>query len=206
VLGRGNRGRGQADSAVAQDHNTLASTVPANGDVNPYGVAQIKHTSGSLRAGHILVSNFNDAGTDPAALVIGPTGVGLRANCASDSDDCDRDGALLYVADTLSNRIAVIDHPLGRTTSGGIGRTLTSGGSLNGPLGLTVTPAGELLTVNGGDGFITEVSPGGAQVAKMLLDSSGSPPGAGALFGLVFDPAHGVYFVDDATNTLDLLH
>jgi DNA-binding beta-propeller fold protein YncE len=341
---------------------TLASTVPANGDVNPYGVAQIKHTSGSLRAGHILVSNFNDAGnvqgtgttivdvapdgnvslfatidagtlpgscpggiglttalvvleqgwvivgslptanqgsvfsgsgclivldslgnpvetfygslingpwdmaafdgeheaklfvtnvlngtvaaggeivhggtvtrlnlkvstakmpvlesitvigsgfperTDPAALVIGPTGVGLRANCASDSDDCDRDGALLYVADTLSNRIAVIDHPLGRTTSGGIGRTLTSGGSLNGPLGLTVTPAGELLTVNGGDGFITEVSPGGAQVAKMLLDSSGSPPGAGALFGLVFDPAHGVYFVDDATNTLDLLH
>jgi len=57
----------------------------------------------------------------------------------------------------------VIDHPLGRITSGGIGRTLTSGGSVNGPLGLTVTP-------------------GGTQVAKLLLDSSGSPPGAGALF------------------------
>ena len=27
-----------------------------------------------------------------------------------------------------------------------------------------------------------------------------------ALFGLVFDPAHGVYFVDDASNTLNLLH
>ena len=41
---------------------TLGSTVPANGDVNPYGVAQIKRTIGNLRAGHILVSNFNNAG------------------------------------------------------------------------------------------------------------------------------------------------
>jgi hypothetical protein len=28
----------------------------------------------------------------------------------------------------------------------------------------------------------------------------------GALFGLAFDPSRGVYFVDDNTNTLDLLH
>jgi hypothetical protein len=63
-----------------------------------------------------------------------------------------------------------------------------------------------LLTVNGGDGFITEISPGGAQRAKRLLDNTGSPAGAGALFGLVFDPAHGVYFVDDASNTVNLLH
>jgi hypothetical protein len=112
------------------------------------------------------------------------------------------------VADTLGNRIAVIDHPLGRTTSAGIGRTLSAGGSLNGPLGLIVTPSGELLTVNSGDGFITEISPGGAQRATVLLDSTGSPPsqGAGTLFGLVFDPAHGVYFVDDGTNTVNLLH
>jgi hypothetical protein len=351
--------------------STIASTVPANGDVNPYGMAQVKRTIGNLRAGHILVSNFNNsanlqgtgttivdvapngsvslfaalnaatlpgscpggvglttalvvleqgwvivgslptsdgkaataqrgclivldsmgtpvetffgtlingpwdmtafdgeheaklfvtnvlngtvaagdqvvhratvtrldlkvsgtampelesitvigsgfpARTDPNALVIGPTGVALRARCASDRDDCvgaarddaDHDGALLYVADTLSNRIAVIDHPLGRTTSAGIGRTLSAGGSLNAPLGLVITPNdGELLTVNGGDGFITEISPRGVQRAKVLLDNSGSPPGAGTLFGLVFDPAHGVYFVDDGTNTVNLLH
>jgi len=347
---------------------TLASTVPANGDVNPYGMAQIKRTTGNLRAGHILVSNFNDSGnaqgtgttivdvapdghvslfaalnaatlpgacpggiglttalvvleqgwvivgslptadgtaataqagclivldslgkpvetfygslingpwdmtafdgeheaklfvtnvlngtvaaggqvvhggtvtrldlkvsdaakpvlesitvigsgfaerTDPAALVIGPTGVGLHAACASDRDDCGEhgeergDGALLYVADTLNSRVVVIDHPLGRTTSAGTGHTLSSGGSLNGPLGLAVGPDGHVLTVNSGDGFITEISPGGTQVAKRLLDSSGSPPGAGALFGLVDDPEHGIYFVDDATNTINLLH
>src|SRR5262249_22105363 len=31
---------------------TLGSTIPANGDLNPYGVAQIKRTIGNLRAGH----------------------------------------------------------------------------------------------------------------------------------------------------------
>ena len=48
--------------------------------------------------------------------------------------------------------------------------------------------------------------PGGAQRAHLLIDSTGSPPGNGTLFGLVFDPAHGVYFVDDGSNTLNLLH
>ena len=155
--------------------------------------------------------------TDPAALVIGPTGVGLRASCAGDSDDCanhddrdydhdEEDSSLLYVADTLSNRVAVIDRALTRTSSAGIGRTLSSGGSLNGPLGLVVTSHGTVLTVNSGDGFITEISPHGPQVAKFQLDNTGSPPGAGALFGLAFDPAAGVYFVDDASNTLNLLH
>ncbi|MBV8877559.1 MAG: hypothetical protein JO158_07595 [Gammaproteobacteria bacterium] len=351
---------------------TIASTVPANGDLNPYGVAQVRRTIGTLRAGHILVSNFNDSGnfqgtgttivdigpdggmslfaaldaaklpgscpggvglttalvvldqgwvivgslptasqgtvfsgpgclivldsmgkpvetfygslingpwdmtaaqggaeaklfvtnvlngtvaaggavvhggtvtrlnlkltgtlpalesitvvgsgfperTDPAALVIGPTGVGLRASCMGDGDDCmamehgdqdadDRDSSLLYVADTLGNRVAVIDRALTRTSSAGTGRTLSSGGSLNGPLGLVLTPRGTVLTVNSGDGLITEISPHGAQLARKQLDNTGSPPGAGALFGLAFDPAAGVYFVDDASNTLNLLH
>ena len=63
-----------------------------------------------------------------------------------------------------------------------------------------------MLTVNSGDGFITEISPHGAQLAKVLLDNTGSPPGNGTLFGLVFDPTAGVYFVDDGSNTLNLLH
>lgn len=42
-----------------------------------------------------------------------------------------------------------------------------------------------------------------------VLNSTGSPPpgGAGALFGLAVAPhGEGVYFVDDNTNTLNLLH
>jgi DNA-binding beta-propeller fold protein YncE len=197
--------------------NVLNDTVSAGGLVVNEGTVtrlDLKVSASAkpvLESISVIASGFPER-TDQAALVIGPTGVALRAHCASDGDDCengeDGAGALLYVADTLSNRIAVIDHPLGRTTSAGIGRTLSAGGSLNGPLGLIVTPSGELLTVNSGDGFITEISPGGAQRATVLLDSTGSPPsqGAGTLFGLVFDPAHGVYFVDDGTNIVNLLH
>ena len=45
--------------------------------------------------------------------------------------------------------------------------------------------------------------PNGTQVWSKLLDRSGMPPGAGALFGLATAP-QGLYFVDDATNTLNL--
>jgi len=63
------------------------------------------------------------------------------------------------------------------------------------------------IAVNGGDGRIVETSQGGAQIAMRFLDRSGSPPGAGALFGLAIAPrANGIYYVDDAANTLRLLH
>ncbi len=39
--------------------STLASTVPANGDVNPYGVAMVPSSVGKLKAGELLVSNYN---------------------------------------------------------------------------------------------------------------------------------------------------
>jgi hypothetical protein len=159
----------------------------------------------------VIGSGFAER-TDRAALVIGPTGVGLSPNCSdSDADDCDagwgsQGEPVLYVADTLNNRITVISQALSRGRSDGTGTPLTTGGSLNGPLGLTVAKGGHILTVNGGDGFITEITPQGTQIAKTLLDNSGSPPGSGALFGLIFEADRGVVFVDDATNTLDLLH
>src|SRR6202140_5318812 len=64
--------------------NTIASTVPGNGDINPYGMAQVKHTTGNLRAGHILVSNFNNGsnlqGTGTTIVDVAPDGsVGLFA-------------------------------------------------------------------------------------------------------------------------------
>lgn len=189
--------------------NVLNGTVAAGGAVVNGGTVTRLNLKVSTSAMPVLESitvigsGFAEH-TDPAALVIGPTGVGLHT--FGDGDGDLDDGAVLYVADTVNSRVTVIDHPLSRTTSAGTGHTLSSGGSLNAPLGLIVAPGGEILTVNGGDGFITEISPFGHQVAKFQLDSSGSPPGAGALFGLVFDPMHGIWYVDDATNTLNLLH
>jgi hypothetical protein len=133
--------------------------------------------------------------TDPAALVIGPTGVGLGRN------------GTLYVADTIGNRIAAIPNALFRHRSAGIGQTVTKNGALQGPLGVAIAPGGDILAANSQNGNLVEVRPNGKQVAVKMLDTSGSPAGAGALFGLAVAPGgRGVYFVDDATNTLDLLH
>ncbi len=40
---------------------SVASTVPGNGDINPYGVAVVRRSTGSLVEGDVLVSNFNNA-------------------------------------------------------------------------------------------------------------------------------------------------
>lgn len=69
-----------------------------------------------------------------------------------------------------------------------------------------MAPNGDVLTVNAADGNLVETTPHGRQVAIRTLDTSGSPAGAGALFGLaVSGDRQSVYFVDDATNTLDRL-
>jgi hypothetical protein len=146
-----------------------------------------------IASSRVIGSGFGEK-TDPNALVIGPTGVGLSRN------------GTLYVADTLANRIAAIPGAVFREHSDGTGFTVTRGHHLNGELGLAVAPDGDILTVNGGNGLLVETTPFGAQVATRQLDKSGTPRGAGALFGLAVKPGHdAVYYVDDATNTVNLL-
>jgi hypothetical protein len=56
----------------------LASTVPLDGDVNPYGVAVVRHSEGRLHRGDVLVSNFNnkanEQGTGRTIVEISPGG------------------------------------------------------------------------------------------------------------------------------------
>jgi hypothetical protein len=195
--------------------NVLNGTVAANGKIVDQGtvvrvnVAVSTSSMPSLESLTVIGAGFSER-TDPAALVIGPTGLGMAPACQHGDGNCwfpfREDEPVLYVADSLNNRVSVITDPLTRSTPSGPDRILSSGGSLNDPLGLNVAPDGHILVVNGNDGFVTEITPQGTQIAKKLLDSSGTPPGAGALFGLVFDPEVGLVYVDDATNTLDVLH
>jgi hypothetical protein len=68
------------------------------------------------------------------------------------------------VADTQWNRIAAIpDAPFREFPIGHSGLAVSSGGDLNGPLGATLAPKGDILTANGGDGNIVETNPFGAQ-------------------------------------------
>jgi hypothetical protein len=182
--------------------NVLNGTVAAGGAVvNGGTVVRIKLAISSqgnraprMTSEKVIGDSFAER-TDQAALVIGPTGVGLGS-----------DGTL-YVADSLNNRIAAIPNAASRSSSAGTGTPVSTGGALNDPLGLTLAPNGDILTVNGNDGLMVETTPAGDQVASQLVDNTGSPPGAGTLFGLAVVPGrNGVFFVDDGSNTLNLLH
>src|SRR5215467_14821580 len=52
----------QSFIASLNDIKPIVSTIPSNGDINPYGVAVVPSTTGKLVQGHVLVSNFNNSG------------------------------------------------------------------------------------------------------------------------------------------------
>lgn len=182
--------------------NVLNGTVAAKGAVVHRGtVVRIRLSIAGggvprVTSNQVIATGFAEH-TDPNALVIGPTGVGLGSN------------GTLYVADSNGNRIAAVPHALTRSSVlGGGGMTVVTGGSLNDPLGLVVAPNGHVVTVNGGDGKVVETAPSGLEIARRTLVRNG----AGDLFGIATAPSgDGMYFVNDAgsgpsTNSLQLLH
>jgi len=122
----------------------IASTVPFNGDQNPYGVAVVKRSVGALRRGHVLVSNFNNAanlqGTGTTIVQVAP------------------DGSVSLFARLDSPGVA-------RACPGGIGLTtalvaLDAGwvivGSLPSPTGLAANAGAGCLIVLDSDGMMVE--------------------------------------------------
>jgi hypothetical protein len=182
--------------------NVLNGTVAASpnvvggGTVLRIGLSIASGRSPVVTSQQVIGNGFAER-TDPAALVVGPTGLGLAT-----------DGTL-YLADSVGNRVASISDALGRTTPA-TGKTVSAGGAISDPLGLAIAPNGDVLTTNGGDGNLVETTPEGSQVAVKMLDTTPAPPGPngnGTLFGLAVVPdGGGVYFVDDGNNTLGLLH
>src|SRR3974390_811201 len=57
---------------------TISSTMPANGDINPYGLVRVPRTIGNLQEGHYLVSKFNAStnfqGTGTTIVDVSPGG------------------------------------------------------------------------------------------------------------------------------------
>jgi hypothetical protein len=182
--------------------NVLNGTVAAAGKKVHRGTVvriELRTQNGKapvVTSNQVIASGFVEH-TDPNALVVGPTGVGLGAN------------GTLYVADSSNNRIAAIPDALTRASVLGAGaKTVAHGGKLNDPLGLTIVPGGDIVSMNGGNGNVVETTPAGRTAAAKTL----VPNGAGDLFGVATLPSgHGLYFVDDngsgpAANSLQLLH
>ena len=137
--------------------------------------------------------------TDPAALVVGPTG--LAYDPAKD---------LLYVASTGDNAVFAIADAGHATTDQGMGTLIYQDPAhLRGPLGLVLAPNGDLLTTNGDavnpdpaqPSELIEFTPTGDFVGELSLD-----PAQGAAFGLAIKVKGNVLTlatVNDDTNHLD---
>jgi hypothetical protein len=117
----------------------VGSTVPANGDVNPYGILVVPSTAGKLTLGSTLISNFNDKanaqGTGRTIVEVSPTGqLTTFATIASlpASDRCPGGVGLTTALSILPGGWVVV----GSLPS-------TTGGALP-----TVNPAGCLIVLN----------------------------------------------------------
>ena|GEM_PF-5535883 len=139
--------------------------------------------------------------TDPAALVVGPTGLAFDAKTDT-----------LYVAATGDNVIYAIAHAAHTTTDQGKGKAVVQDPQhLHGPLALLLAPNGDLIAANGDAvnadpnqaNELVEYTKHGQFVGQFQLDSG--PPGAA--FGLAVQKVGDqVRFaaVDDNTNTLQV--
>jgi hypothetical protein len=137
---------------------------------------------------------------DPAAFVVGPTGVAL-----------DEDKDILYVSSTVDNAIFAIRDASERTSDAGMGHLVTQDPvHLHGPLGLALAPNGNLIStqsdaINQDPNQLSEVvefTPAGKFVAEFSVD-----PNAGSAFGLAIrSHGDGLVFatVDDTTAVLNI--
>jgi hypothetical protein len=135
---------------------------------------------------------------NPAALVLGPTG--LAYDAATDT---------LYVASTADNAIFAVSSAGSRTGSAGRGAVIFQDDHLRGPLALLFAPNGNLITTNGdavnGDptqpSEIVEFTKTGVFVGQFNVDA-----GQGGAFGMSVASADSntvrLAVVDDNANDL----
>ncbi|WP_152761172.1 NHL repeat-containing protein [Paraburkholderia franconis] len=150
-----------------------------------------------LNSSRIIASGYAHR-PDPAALVVGPTG--LAYDAAHD---------VLYVASTNNNEVFAISGAAALTHDNGPGTVIYQDNDhLHGPLALALAPNGDLVTSNGDainpdaqqPSEIVEFTPDGHFVAQMQVD-----PTPGSAFGLAFGLSSSgqsqFAAVNDNTNT-----
>lgn len=137
---------------------------------------------------------------DPAAFVVGPTGVALN-----------KETDTLYVSSAGDNAIFAIRDASSRATDAGMGHLVVQDQiHLHGPLGLALAPNGDLISTQGDavnpdpnhQSEVVEFTPKGQFVSEFSVD-----PVAGSAFGIALRTLEdGFVFatVDDNTAVLDI--
>jgi hypothetical protein len=167
----------------------IASTVPKNGDINPYGVAVVPRTTGNLRRGDVLVSNFNDStnaqGTGTTIVEVSPHGnmklfagitdsacpggVGLTTALVALRSGWVIVGSLPTMNGNISGPgcLIVLDQ------WGNVRKTITGHG-IDGPWDMTALDLGpitELFVTNVLGGILGSSNPNGGTVQRLLITS-----------------------------------
>jgi sugar lactone lactonase YvrE len=215
---------GQARSVFLPVPVRSVSTIPANGDLNPYGVAFVPAgfpAGGTINPGDVLVSNFNNSdnlqGTGTTIVTVptngpvslffqGPVGLGLSTALAVLKEGIvvvgnfpTADGSC---ATAQAGSLLVLD------SSGNLLGTF-SDSSIDGPWDMTVNDSGkgsvQLFVANALNGTVTRVDAtagaGGLTVQKETQIASGymhrCDPAAlvVAPTGLVYDASHDILYV-----------
>lgn len=174
----------------------VTSTPIDQGDVVRLSLSESATAPPTVMAETEVVGGLPERG-DASAFVKGPTGLALSPS------------GTLYVSDNLGNQVLAIPNALTLTGPAATGTTLSEGGQLANPLGMTLAPNGNLLVANGTNGKIVEITQAGKQVGEQYVDHNvgQDPPGNGDLFDVTVDQqGTGVLYVNDGTNTLELLH
>jgi hypothetical protein len=135
-----------------------------------------------------------------AAVVVGPTGLAY---------DPYRD--TLYVASTADNKIFAIGDAGNRSSSADLGfEVFADQTHLHGPLGLTLTPNGNLIAANGDavnpggtQNELVEFTPQGFLVAQYEIDA-GAPGSAFGVASAIFQGSIRVAAVDDNLSTVSV--
>jgi hypothetical protein len=173
-----------------QHTKVIASTVPANGDVNPYGVAVVPRSTGDLHQGDVLVSNFNDKanvqGTGTTIVQVSPRGKATLF--AGITDKACPGGVGLTTAlvslrsgwvivGSLPTKNGVIDGPgcLIVLDQWGNVRETIAGPGIDGPWDMTALDQGgitELFVTNVLGGILGQHHPTGGTVQRLLITSA----------------------------------
>ena len=226
-----------ASTALAQNNSFLnelrsisAPTVPANGDVNPYGVAFVPAgfpNGGSIAPGDILVANFNNSGnvqgTGTTIVSISPAGQSLFAT--SPQIGLDTALGVLSGGFVIVGNLPVTNGSVGTGSlqifnrKGGLVATLKDP-LLDSPWDLTIVDKGSTALVfvsNVLSGTVTRLnlaiaSSGVAVTGKTQIGSGfGAQPNAAAVVvgptGLAYNPERDVLYVaSTADNKIFAIH
>ena len=191
--GAGVRGAHASSTATAflsslHAGSTIGSTVPANGDINPYGLAVVPTSVGALKAGDYLVSNFNaksnNQGTGTTIVQMTPDGklsLFATVNAKTLPGSCPGGVGLTTALSILPGGYVVVGslpttNGMSATAQYGCLIVLNSTGkavgtiggkNIQGPWDMTSVTQGSTTTL-----FVSNVLNGGAKAGLKTVDNS----------------------------------